>query len=147
MIVGLPGTGIGGLFYLGMALFMPVWELLQVLRGRSTLARWRFIGLNLLLVAGVLACLWLFMWGVKSLLVFTGLDLSSGLLGASRNGAAIARDTTAFFAGAAWASAMSLAALVVLVHVLRLTVARRAIVRTIPGSLPPPRKRADDQRS
>ncbi len=138
MIVGLPGTGIGGLFYLGMALLMPLREIAVTLKGRSSVARWRFIGLNLVLVAGILACLWAFMWGVKALLGWIGLDQPGGLLTASRSGAELARDTTTFFAAAAWASALSLGALIVLVHALRLTVARHARVRQTPGTLPPP---------
>ena len=38
---GLPGTGIGGLFYILLALWMPVAELHATVRGRSSLARWR----------------------------------------------------------------------------------------------------------
>ena len=38
---GLPGTGLGGLFYLLLAFWMPFAELPRTLRGRSSRARWR----------------------------------------------------------------------------------------------------------
>lgn len=39
MNVGLPGTGLGGLFYLLTALAMPLVEFIHALHGRSTRAR------------------------------------------------------------------------------------------------------------
>jgi hypothetical protein len=70
MIAGMPGTGIGGLFYFLMALFMPVCELYRTLRGQSSWKRWRFIGLQLFFVVtitgGMVGEVWLleklFMW-------------------------------------------------------------------------------------
>jgi hypothetical protein len=41
MTVGLPGTGIGGLFYLINALAMPVVEIIRNLRGRRETGGWR----------------------------------------------------------------------------------------------------------
>jgi hypothetical protein len=46
MIMGIPGTGIGGLFYLFAALLMPIIELVQTARGRSSKSRWREVGLQ-----------------------------------------------------------------------------------------------------
>ena len=40
---GLPGTGLGGLFYVVLAIAMPVVELVATVRGRSSPARWRFV--------------------------------------------------------------------------------------------------------
>ncbi len=57
MTVGIPGTGIGGLFYLALAIVMPILELFAVARGHSSLARWRFIGTQLLLIAAMLGLL------------------------------------------------------------------------------------------
>jgi len=50
---GLPGTGLGGLFYLVLAFWMPVAELPRTLRGRSSRARWRQIGAQFALAAGI----------------------------------------------------------------------------------------------
>ena len=43
MFAGLPGIGVGTLFYILMGLFMPFYELANVVRGTSSLARWRGI--------------------------------------------------------------------------------------------------------
>ena len=59
MNVGLPGTGIGGLFYLVTAFLMPVIELVHLLRGRSSLKRWRMVASQFSLAAGVIGGLWL----------------------------------------------------------------------------------------
>lgn len=134
MVVGLPGTGIGGLFYLFMAFWMPIHELIQLARGRSSLERWRFIALNWLVVGGILTCLWATMLVMKTLLIMTGLDKPRGVLEKSGLVAGLASETNLFFASAGWASAMSLVALVVIVHILRLTAGRSA--KVIPVSRP-----------
>lgn len=133
MVVGLPGTGIGGLFYLFMAFWMPFHELYRLARGRSSIERWRFIALNWLVVGGILACLWVTMLVMKSVLIMTGLDKPRGVLEKSGLVAGLANETNVFFASAGWASAMSLVALVVIVHILRLTVGRKQM---IPASRP-----------
>jgi hypothetical protein len=43
MTVGLPGTGIGGLYYVLLALWMPFQELGRTLVGRGSRARWRLV--------------------------------------------------------------------------------------------------------
>jgi len=43
MFAGLPGIGVGTLFYVLIALVMPVVELVKVVQGTSSLARWRRI--------------------------------------------------------------------------------------------------------
>src|SRR5258705_11375622 len=56
MIVGIPGTGIGGLFYLAGALWLPVRALLRRLRGESV--RWTHSLGQAVLALGVLGGLW-----------------------------------------------------------------------------------------
>lgn len=129
MVVGLPGTGIGGLFYLFMALWMPVHELWRLLHGRSSLERWKFIALNWLVVGGILSCLWVTMLVMKTVLILTGLDKPKGLLEGAGFAAGLAGETNALFAGAGWASALSLVVLVAVVHILRVTVGRRSNFR------------------
>ena len=53
MIAGLPITGIGGIFYLLLALFMPVREFWMLVTGRSCLENWKMIGRQLLAQTGV----------------------------------------------------------------------------------------------
>ena len=43
MSAGLPGLGLGGLFFILSALLAPIFELPRTLRGRSSRARWRRI--------------------------------------------------------------------------------------------------------
>lgn len=58
MTAGLPGTGIGGVFYLLSALFMPFIELVFTLRGKSSIARWMLVARQLLMAAGILGGMW-----------------------------------------------------------------------------------------
>ncbi len=52
---GLPGTGLGGLFYILLALAMPLVELYRTARGRSSVGRWREVGTQFALACGILA--------------------------------------------------------------------------------------------
>jgi len=62
MTAGLPGTGIGGIFYLLLAVYMPVCEFFRTLQGQSTLKRWGFIAVQLSFVVGILAAMWGEVW-------------------------------------------------------------------------------------
>lgn len=55
MFAGLPGIGVGTLFYVLMALWMPIREVAYVLRGDSSWARWRLIATQLVFAAGIVA--------------------------------------------------------------------------------------------
>jgi hypothetical protein len=63
MSAGLPGTGIGGLFFVLSAFFMVISETVRTIRGRSSLARWRVVGCQAgvaaAMVAAVTATLWI----------------------------------------------------------------------------------------
>jgi hypothetical protein len=54
MFAGLPGIGVGTLFYVLMALWMPVRELPRAFSGKSSLATWRVIALQLFYAAGII---------------------------------------------------------------------------------------------
>lgn len=54
---GLPGTGLGGLLYVALALFMPLAELVRTLRGRSSRERWRQVATQFALACGILVSL------------------------------------------------------------------------------------------
>lgn len=68
MNVGLPGTGIGGLFYIITALLMPFFELVQLARGRSSAARWRGVAEQAGMALAILASLWATAWILTQLL-------------------------------------------------------------------------------
>lgn len=55
MFAGLPGTGVGGMLYVVLTLWMPIHELILMARGRSTHGRWRFIFRHWCLFLGVVA--------------------------------------------------------------------------------------------
>lgn len=54
MFAGLPGFGVGTLFYIVVAFWMPLRELPRVFRGTSSLARWRLIVQQLFYACGVI---------------------------------------------------------------------------------------------
>jgi hypothetical protein len=54
MFAGLPGIGLGTLFYVLMALGMPFVELVKVAQGTSSLARWKRIARQLLHAFGII---------------------------------------------------------------------------------------------
>jgi hypothetical protein len=62
MIAGLPGTGIGGFFYMLTALWMPVRETGRALRGQSSRVRWSLVGTQGALAIGVIATAWVTGW-------------------------------------------------------------------------------------
>jgi hypothetical protein len=55
MFAGLPGIGVGTLFYVLTALWMPVCEFRRVLVGRSSLRRWRLIVVQFCFAVGIVA--------------------------------------------------------------------------------------------
>lgn len=58
MTAGLPGTGIGGIFYLLSALLMPFYELVNTVRGKSSWARWALLLKQLAMAGGIIGGMW-----------------------------------------------------------------------------------------
>jgi hypothetical protein len=58
MTVGIPGTGIGGIFYLMLTMFMPLRELWLMVKGRSGMKRWVTVVSMFSLSACIVAALW-----------------------------------------------------------------------------------------
>ena len=54
MFAGLPGIGVGTLFYVLIAIWMPIREIAFVVQGRSTWARWGLIFTQLIFAAGII---------------------------------------------------------------------------------------------
>jgi hypothetical protein len=59
MTAGLPGVGIGGIFYLASAIMMPARSLVAVVTGRAHEARWRVALQQAAIALGILVALWL----------------------------------------------------------------------------------------
>jgi hypothetical protein len=64
MTAGLPGVGIGGIFYLASALLMPMRSAVAVLSGRGDEARWPVALRQASLAGGILGALWLTGWAL-----------------------------------------------------------------------------------
>jgi len=88
MTVGLPGVGLGGIFYLVSALTMPVRELARTVRGESSALRWRLVARQWLLAIGILVAMWFTGKAIGVLVASVGLRAASSGVGrgiASRN--------------------------------------------------------------
>jgi hypothetical protein len=55
MFAGLPGIGVGTLFYVLMAFWMPIREIERVVRGQSSLARWKSIARQMFYASAIVA--------------------------------------------------------------------------------------------
>jgi hypothetical protein len=55
MFAGLPGIGVGTLFYVLTALWMPVRECVLLVKGESSLERWRLIGVQFCFAVTIIA--------------------------------------------------------------------------------------------
>ena len=66
MTAGLPGTGLGGFYYILLVAAMPAREAYLTVRGRSSVARWKTVGYHLAIVGGILAALAGFAWAMTS---------------------------------------------------------------------------------
>lgn len=68
MNVGLPGTGIGGLFYVMSIFAMVGYELVLTLRGRTSAARWRLVGVELVMLSGIVLMIAATGWALSLLI-------------------------------------------------------------------------------
>jgi hypothetical protein len=55
MFAGIPGIGVGTLFYVLTALWMPFPELIRLMRGRSSAARWRLIAVQFAFATSIIS--------------------------------------------------------------------------------------------
>jgi hypothetical protein len=108
MTAGIPGTGIGGIFYLLLALAMPLREALKRDGVRSN---WGGVAQQLTIISGMASVLFLEGFCVKAILA------SFPSLPAARTHAALA----SVLPGLAWAPFVVLAILVSLVQIARLS--------------------------
>ena len=65
MNVGLPGTGIGGLFYLLLAVLMPLHQLWRTARGRGGVQGWKMAAIQSTVALVILSALWGEGWLIK----------------------------------------------------------------------------------
>ena len=119
MTAGVPGTGIGGIFYLVAALLLPVLALARR-RVRHSVT-WHVVLRQFVLALGVLVGIWLTGWVLGLVLV----PLAGPASGAARSAAA-ARQENVLQGKALLATSATLAAVLLAVQIARLVVRRFA---------------------
>lgn len=129
MTAGLPGVGIGGIFYLASALLMPMRSLVAVLSGRPGDARWPVALRQASLAAGILGVLWL--TGLALAWIITAFVPQGTSLVAAGSGAVEVR--TVVKVGALLLSLGTLSLVLLLVQVARLALPARPTQRNAPA--------------
>lgn len=119
MFAGLPGTGVGGIFYLLLTLWMPFHELIEMGKGRPTSReRWAFIARHWVLFAGVIVMMFAQAWIMKLVIPAAEREVVSRTTTQTVN--TIVDTKAAGMMGATAAMALlSLAGVVAIVHTLR----------------------------
>lgn len=125
MTAGLPGAGIGGLFYLAATMTLPFRSLWRRARGRSDSMSWRHHAHNVAMAAGIIAGLWVAGWLLG--LVVPDEMLRRGVTSGFRSGGTSMRTVipAATFATAIGTLAAVLAAVEVAHHLSRRACATR----------------------
>jgi hypothetical protein len=137
MTAGLPGAGIGGLFYLISALLMPVRSLYRALTGRGE-PRWALALRQAALAAGILAGIWAAGWLLGALLVRGGAGAAGAAMAGGRVGGGASDVPNVVRTGALWFSLGTLAAVLALVRVGRLLVKKPVRQPTAAPRVPTP---------
>jgi hypothetical protein len=128
MTVGLPGAGIGGLFYLISALAMPFHAIARRIGARSGVAktgddraiRWALISRQVVIAAGILVALWTTGWVLAALLI-----ANPDVLGHAQSTAAGEKLPNVLRAAAVIVSLITLGIVLVAVQIARLVVGFR----------------------
>jgi hypothetical protein len=127
MFAGLPGIGVGTLFYILMAFWMPIRELGRVIQGTSTLDNWKLIARQLFYAVGVIVTV---MFSERILLWALGENHVKPFSPATWINAELgARASHSIFAAPVMASILLLGGVLLVVEVLRLTVKRQPRVK------------------
>ncbi len=78
MNAGIPGIGLGGLFFVLSAFLMLFIEIVRTLQGRSSLKRWRLVGRQSGLAGGIVAATVAMLWMLEILIVGVLVDVQDG---------------------------------------------------------------------
>lgn len=115
MVVGVPGSGIGGLYYIMLGLAMPALELVQTCRRRSSPQRWRVVGIQAGHAIGILAALaglgWLLVAGCGWVIDVVS---ESTAMATARRDALMQSMASVSWSWVAWLSALTLFTVILL---------------------------------
>ena len=129
MTAGLPGVGIGGLFYLASALLMPFRSLVATLTGRE--ARWPVARRQLLIALATIAAVWATLHVIGWLIAAISPALVAGALPGAAGGMPVRNALrTAALLGSIGTLTLVLAA----VQTLRLLLPPRPTLKTAPSA-------------
>ena len=119
MIAGLPITGIGGIFYLLLALAMPFVEFYRLCCGRSSKAAWMIIARQIVVQLGVLITVAL-QAGLIALIAPGASKASNEALGMTQVDTFAKNETAGIVAGSTFLALCTLAIVALMVQCLKL---------------------------
>jgi hypothetical protein len=128
MTAGIPGIGLGGLFFVISALLMVVVELYRTVRGRSSVARWRFVGRQAAMALGIVFATVSALWMLEVAIPGNPLEVRVDA-GETSTGAGIRSHLVTTIAAVPLSVTPVLGTLIFLVLVLGLAEALRWVVR------------------
>ncbi len=119
MIFGLPVTGLGGLFYLILTIWMPVREAHRTVRGQGCPKRWKQIAVSCSMMAGLFITMFTQAWLI-SMLMPGATAMSSQAMGTAEFDRFAGTQTGGLVAGAMIVSLITLVIVAIVVHTLRI---------------------------
>jgi hypothetical protein len=130
VIAGLPISALGGIFYLLLALYMPIHEVWMLVTGRSSVARWRRIGIIMGMLSGVLVAVYAQARLIAAMMPEVG-QASSEALGLTGANQVAESQTMGLIAGSTMVAVTTLCLVFLLVFVLRVIVRTVAAVKAV----------------
>lgn len=81
MTPGIPGVGLGGLFFIILALMTPIFELIRTIRGQSSLARWQLVARQAVMAVSIVVATTATLWLFELILISIKGDAQSSVVG------------------------------------------------------------------
>ena len=124
MTAGLPGAGVGGLFYLLAALLSPVWEVMRAITAPDSPRRWGLVLRHAALAASVLAAIWVTAWCIGATVMWLSAPAAAGGIDTAQVVAAARQYPAVVSKGLAMFTAATLAMVLLTVEIVRVSVSR-----------------------
>ncbi|MGI8648850.1 MAG: hypothetical protein ACR2KW_00495 [Rubrobacter sp.] len=136
MHAGIPGIGLGGLFFVLSAFLMLATEIVRTFQGRSSLRRWRVVGLQSAIASGIVLVTVLMLWLLDILFLRPAPGGGPAGLGGYEASTTAGNRFLELVSALPIAAAPILGTLALLVFVLCLSEAARLFVRRPKAKLP-----------